>query len=1462
MPENKDNGSLLRSAIVATPAVAGVGIGIRGLIREGIAQPRASSVSKAMATLRKIEATRPGQINMADHLEFLRGHANYFRAEGAEVARQAWVQAMATANPLAREELMTFTKNIRSLPAHQVYSAIENTMLAQESNLAQSIYRRFRFNTAQLVEHHTLTGMIPTFMDVAVGELGAPGTRALEPELQTIIRRVEKELGVQGETLASWYSRPGWAAEGLGSYQFTFRAPTGAITMTVPIAQKGVLSAGELQQTRYIAPDVWIYNAKQEAVQKMTRQEYLLSEFERRIVPEIKAGKLEGFQIEKAIRDLNTEVIGSLENIVNAPADIRTQALRTYERIRGQQVEVMIRDADKIRRATEDELANLVSMHPELYGGTSPTAIAQGRLSRLDLSQYTMVPEAADWSRRLEQGYREYELTEEARRAMFTDPSLQRYQRYRKYETAASRELEAVMTRPHLKTMYVDPERHAALLQQLHLGEGEALARRGLHDIMQFQAVKSAHLVNIRSDLMDAVKQGMIPHLEEGEIIGTTAEGDFFKYSKNMRLLKGIENRSRNRGDYLSLFYMDTRRLESNDKIFQDIKALVRLKDDEQFARAAQRFSTNFAITDNLDMIASMDELKKDTGKHTRQIISSLGEVFEKRSVYGPGPAQDFWRDPEEMVKLWRKAAVTGERYSHKRFVQEAMSFAMREGELTPKEFQAVFGAVPTVLGETTTEELVQAATGASAKRYLKALQAGIAGGIAKVAYSEPAFLTGAGAMGSLEPRALDILYAGPLGQFGKELAEEFTERLRVTTPEKLLVHQELTKTLKSAVGAAKPTALAATWDVAARGYEREAFQTWIERGGGWIKPGKGMHAIYVPGATALRTMLPQQIEEQKIYGWLSDTYHQLAKDASKLHTEYDRITSEEYLKRLERAMGDVHRHWAPAGKGMGAVTRGKMLGSRFLRGVSQAGGWASTDPFVAGITERYFKEMQREMLATGLYDSKRLREMATRFQAGEEIGGMVARHPFIGEFSIQPMRFRKIEGVGRAEIVLPEIGADIAVKGSPGPKRITIGPLVGFSGDKDADIYSAILLSPDAEAKARHATMELDSEFTQRYTQHQVRYQMLKAKRAAADVSEMTIRERMIADIRKLGTTQRWVPQLSLELSAAKRALAAHGQGMAAADARMLLEWLEQTPISAKHLSALELREGGLGALMEEITSSLQLRGERGANRLERVVRGIMSSDTEAEKLLERGIELEMESAEELSRIMGRDVDRTIKGVEVQKAVKELFTSMDKFEASGAAKMAERMAARGGRIKLHEIPELAARSATSIFESPRGMFSGVSRATTAASNLAGAVGRGILKHHKPIGLGFAGSVALAAALSTPDETVGPGLPLSSIRMNMNVAKAASRVKPEDVMPSQQTLGKPTVPAMMAGQRAMIGGPGPSRQVTVKARANYMVNSGQVAGELSGISGRYRTNINIRDHRSSLNKHAIANKLY
>ena len=83
-------------------------------------------------------------------------------------------------------------------------------------------------------------------------------------------------------------------------------------------------------------------------------------------------------------------------------------------------------------------------------------------------------------------------------------------------------------------------------------------------------------------------------------------------------------------------------------------------------------------------------------------------------------------------------------------------------------------------------------------------------------------------------------------------------------------------------------------------------------------------------------------------------------------------------------------------------------------------------------------------------------------------------------------------------------------------------------------------------------------------------------------------------------------------------------------------------------------------------------------------------------------------------------------------------------------------MSASGKRMRIREIPEMLAATAS---RAPRagGSFANVAKAANAAVNQAAAFGEALIKHKKPIGLGFAGMLAMGAVLSSPSETIGQG---------------------------------------------------------------------------------------------------------
>jgi hypothetical protein len=738
----------------------------------------------------------------------------------------------------------------------------------------------------------------------------------------------------------------------------------------------------------------------------------------------------------------------------------------------------------------------------------------------------------------------------------------------------------------------------------------------------------------------------------------------------------------------------------------------------------------------------------------------------------------------------------------------------------------------------------------------------GFASGAAAFSFGGPAIEVGG--LGSLEPRAFEILGGPAWKGIGPSLSEEFMGRLAITQPEKMRTHQQLGYTLESFVGQLKGPQPGTVFE-AAQGYNASRMQALMEQGSFMIRPGKGQRDIYVPSAKVLSEEALSGLRQfetaggTKVRTELGSIYHDIAAKASQFAT--GDIKVEQYQKDVEVLANRIRQQWAPFGKGAGSLARGKVAGSTFLRGMTASAlGEESVirEANVVGVSREAFETMTRQMIDSG-FEEAGIQEMAQRFRTGGRVGGVISRHPFIGEFSLQPILFQEAKGAGPTDILIPEVGvnvrAEVAARGLATEKRITLGPLVGMAGDKDADLYSALLVSPDNEKLIRRSMMTTDNEFAQRYVQHQIRMQLFKPK-AASDIGLTTI-EKMVGDVEKLGAGQRWIAPLSIQLSTAKEALATRGKGAGAADARFLLEWLEQTPISAKHMSAQEAAGGGLSSMMETITSALETRNEV---RLNEAIKGIVANDAMSSAMLTGNVTL-TEGAEEISRIMDVNIGRNIAGIDINTASHELMRTLSDHHANGGIRAYERLAGRGSRIKFTEIPEMIAKGAVKGMGLAEGSWAKVSAAMSASSNTLGQIGRGIIKHHKAIGLGFAGSIALSSVLSSPRETLGPGSAMiPNAKMMMSPGKAANRMSPETVAPPQQSIGRPTPPSRLIQQQARIAPGGtPSRRINIRARAESFVNTDGIAGQVAGLG--MNTSVQLKDNRSSLLPHEIANKV-
>jgi hypothetical protein len=1435
----RSGGSLLKASLAASPLAVGTAVALKGIASDGsLKQPRESGIDQAMHHL--ASKNRKPYIPSPDEV------SRFMGLQSGDISKQAWQSATQSLDSFSKSRMLKFTKGLEHMSEAEVRSSISQTM-RNESVAMSRVWRKFQSASWTLLNQVSLTGNLPVFKNVSDMSIFArqrtiPMATTMPEAYMNRVSRIAQTLDasmhIRGVT------RPEVASAGFGVWNVGFRgADIGDFSIQIPQVAGGVMLEGGELQTRRIASDI-VHVGVDNQITRMSRPEFFLKELEESVLPDIGTRLKTERDVDQAIRQLKGKIFGELEVTPNVLPTGMTAAQAQREALRGMSVDVVMEEQKRRgslqyrqgwRKPESDEISKLM-LTPEgramgLRGGVSPSRIAEGGLSTVDWEKFYVG--VVDEGRRPEQKIREFQATE-------TTLEMLGQRGKRDVFRAADMGSEvayANVARPQIRVAYVNPgavnpATGKSILEELALGEGEAAGRKSTIGRMTFEESKTAKLAAAREDIMN------FESFKAGESLGTRESGKIFTLPKGAK----ITNVRPSTDTTVQVEYMQQHKFRHGDKMFDAAKAVVHLRQGKEIDKVAK----GLGIEGHVDLIASMDEIRKNKSLHKSQILNELTAM-----VTGT------W-DAQAANRAWNAASN-----SHEVWIRNAMKTAVQELDFTPREFGQVFGATGYVLGKSQEEmggfvakalNVSDEFSMRSAAPFWKSLDVNAAVGMGGIAYGGPRLE--AGVMGSLEPRAFDILQGGAFGGVGKELSADFVQRLAVTSPEAVIAHKEIGRTLRSMAGedvakGAKPF------------IQGQSFQKFLEKGGGVIQPGKGLADVYVPGADIMQSLRPfETASGVTARGKVSDIYHDLAYKAGLL-TEGE-ISASEFKKESDLAADMLRREFAPGGKGIGSVTRGKMIGSRFLRGVSAMEGGASTaisDAYTVGITKGQFENMYQELAGSKLYSAemKQLENMKSRFLAGQDVGGMLSRHPFIGEFSLQPTNVRMVEGADDL-IVLPELKQNIRVKaaleGEFREKTLTLGPLIGLAGDKDADSYSLALVSPRTEEKIRKQMLAQDSEFTNRYAQHQVRMQLFKPGRAR-EGAELVPLKQMMADVEKLGVGQKWIAPLSVEMTAAKQALTTFGQGQAAADARFLLEWLEQTPISAKHMSAEEAAEGGLQSLMMGLTRSFKDREQEG---LIGSIESIVKDDAVAKKMLTGNVYLDKGSAKELSQVVRSKIGTELSGLNVTQATGELMRVLGEADTTGATDFNQMLAGRGSRAKMSQIAELAANGVFRAKGGGPGVFNKVSTAATEASNLLGRVGRGMIRHHKTIGFGFAGSIALASVLSDPPETVGPGKQkIPDGRLLMNKTKAANRLKPEDLHPASPPVGQPTAPQLVRNQTVRMKMNESRPNMRVQASVPADTNISTITGQLGSMGGNL--NVNLRDSRSMLQPHEIANKL-
>jgi hypothetical protein len=422
----------------------------------------------------------------------------------------------------------------------------------------------------------------------------------------------------------------------------------------------------------------------------------------------------------------------------------------------------------------------------------------------------------------------------------------------------------------------------------------------------------------------------------------------------------------------------------------------------------------------------------------------------------------------------------------------------------------------------------------------------------------------------------------------------------------------------------------------------------------------------------------------------------------------------------------------------------------------------------------------------------------------------------------------------------------------------IRLSPLVGLAADVDGDNLSVMLAGPQLrKSLTEHANIDALAA----YEDYSIRSQVLKAKGAG---DQITL-DRVQAAAVKIGVTEG--PRVGMLSAALQRYRAGIYAGLGglstqeSMNALGLLEWLEQTPISAKHVA--RGQELTMFELMDDIQKSLNRKSAAGITAAVETV--LENAKSPARALLEEGITVSMEDA-------GGVTTRFIPSIDLQASAENIVRARQALEASAIGNMnadrlrrvlmgkAQPSVSEARALMQSGTLELSPFAPFFQTEAPSAFAELATRATT-MKNRIGAAGRSMLEHAKPLGLGIGVALGVAAVLSEPPRILPPG---ANIPPPMPQTGTGGAEIGTDLHPDGHVRGAPTASNPVdAGGAAMIRQPsGDDYLVNVHGVSDSVVDLDGLTEQLrQATGGRTRVNSTIRDLRGSLTPQRLSSIL-
>lgn len=1459
--------------IAGAPVAAGIGVAGRRFIKS-------IPTAMDMATSSELAAGENGRL-----LREVSKYSDMAPAGAEELSRFATYAAETTVGQ--EETLFAWQKAASLLPENvassinpasytspndAIYSVFKNELPNIDIQYRNKFMRGFKANINLVKSQKELLGdkfnlsslktVVPTIESSYVHKRikGLPGP--LQPYGDRL-KSMFGGLSIEERTLKHFQR------QGLSEYTLKFNG----LKLTIPRSVKGTILTGKDLSSRAAVGYFGIYDKTVPGLKRMSYSEYLMSRFENEVVTPLHAGTIGKREARGLIKNIESQMrkyhhyvpASSLEEMSKATeGDIFRQA-STINLVTSEGRPLSVKQALRI-----PELKSM--MGEKFFPSSSAGSMSKGTLSEIDQALISPISALHPQSRRPG-----HALT---RVSYLGGSPIPGQANYSWLQSEWHKEMYGSEHARFAESIFLKDSELKSLNLKNHLiaKDGEVEVSHLL--MAQSEGIRDNNwrLKEVNSSIADqfmnngSIKQAAV--IPAGTYLGISKEGLPLSASRDIWPTSLRKYGADKEDEFFTLFGSERLPYEPQQKSYY-LKASEVVR-PHTIMKTTQH---NLGLERTPLMRMTADYLKKDPQIHATQMMGALYESLSRKSL--PSSMGDFIKSPMSVYNRIASESVVNGSMDFMGFTKRLMQMGMAGG-LNPTEFGRVFGGMSQYEGWSSKMGLGLSPEYLSAVENLSPVGPVMSthGKILEETLSshKPA---------SIEPRIFDLLRGNQFGGAGADWTNELIQRAAHDNPQAVIASEEIAKSLRSF-----------TEKVSASGsrfalkpvFSFEDFKEFIKTGG-MLEIGGGRPDVYVPGMENLKQMIPYEMPDdltrKEVFSDFAQKYVNLAKGAVEANAN-PLVAKEFFSQQLGerklyegaywRTMQELQQAHAPFGKGLAGMFRKqtqRIAGSRTLKIASAIG--SSTLPesgaiHRVGLADEKFMEMINSLSESGV-DAKEISKLKQRFNADLPIGGLGWFHPLSGPYTVAPMQFVRVAGATGNEplALMPERILNMPSVG----KEINLSPVLAAARDKDGDNAYFMLLSGKSERQARNFWRTATPEQTQEYIEHMFQVNLLKpkAKAAAEEMSAITLKDLSSIAAEKLSMPEEYVGRLSVGLSEMRRSVLAMPENPSRQKALTAIHLLENVPISGKHVPAEQL--AGDIASFEKSFFLLQDAMKKGNAKdmsysfkkllgLEKPVESMTENQRLMNSLIGSGIDITEKEASTIQQAMGasKPINRHIGGLNIEETFQHIAESQSRYKASGAA---ERALIDTGRrsIRIDEMKDYLARSAFKT-EVKEGAGSLLSKAELIAKNLHIGKGGKAIEYLKPLAIGALGTMALAAMLSPPGDSVKGAISHTNTNYKnsiaMNRGHAAQNVTAES-MDNPNPSGE--VPARRISIPSARIGSEKGYNVNVRVNTdNGGIDPSAMGNDIRNMVGNTsQVYMNINDNRGTINHHEIMNDL-